>query len=43
MMIVKICEKCNLEFGESLDDAAFGDYKDVGLCESCRTNEQDDE
>lgn len=30
-----ICQICLCEYGESLDDAAFGD-DETGLCENCQ-------
>ena len=43
-MKIENCKNCECEFGQTLDDAAFGDYAErFGLCDSCRESVEVDD
>ena len=39
-MITKHCEQCGIQYGKSLDNAAFG-CESSGLCDKCKATESD--
>ena len=34
-MKTETCQNCGMIYGASLDDSAFGEYDEVGLCQTC--------